>query len=108
MRVVKIQDLHKLLDLVDEVSEKTELQISLGFTTFPRKDKCMAVCCSAYEDEGECQYVCHDGTEIKEPKLKRVFNEYFYVNDEVLADPAPYIRCRDYLENLIKEVKANE
>lgn len=99
MGMVKIADLHKLLDLVDEVTEKTELLISLQFSTYGNKEKYMTVNLCAYE-------VHPAGSDLAD-HLETVFYEIFYVGDTPLAEDEPYVKCRDYLKSLIAEGDRN-
>lgn len=99
MGMVKIADLHKLLDLVDEVTEKTELQISLQFSTFGNKEKYMMV--------SLCTHKVHpEGSNFKY-NLETIFYEIFYVGDTPLAKDELYVKCRDYLKSLIQEADKN-
>ena len=98
MGKVKISDLHRLLDLVDEASGKTELHISLCFTSFLRKEKYLGVSLAVYEEGFK-----KDG----EFDMRKIYGEDFYVGETLLAKSEPYVKCRDYLINLIKEADNN-
>lgn len=93
MGKVKMDDLHRLLDLVDEVSGKTEFLISLCFTSFLGKEKYLGVSLAIFE-EGLKENEAFD--------LRKVYGEDFYVGETSLAETEPYVKCRDYLINLIK------
>lgn len=99
MGMVKIADLHKLLDLVDEVTEKTELLISLQFSTYGNKEKYMTV--------NLCAYKVHPAGSDFDEHLETTFYEIFYVGDTPLAKVEPYVNCRVYLKSLIQEADKN-
>lgn len=99
MGKVKMADLHKLLDLVDETTNKTELHVSLGFSKLGRKNHFLAVSFAVYE------MVSTPGTEDFE--LIKCFGEDFYVGNTNLADDEPYVKCRKYLEGIIKGADSN-
>lgn len=99
---VKISDLHKLLDLVDETTGKTELHISLDFTKIAGDRDYLQVSFHVFEDTGR---------EHEPSNFTCLFSRCFYVGNKPYnfgdEDVKPYVECVNYLKGIINGVDGN-